>query len=412
MKNKNINKSNAILLNLNYFFLNSIFNNYVLIVITFLFHIVIILRNNLYNSKNNLQKKSLLKNRHLFVLILFFMLSLLLAFVSGNFNIKFGTTLLVFIQIILIFLSVKSTNNKNELFQYFCKYFIKFAFLFSLYAIILYFLGNKYQTYNTSLHSYIQSFKIFGFNFFQTSLGGDTPGTYNVGSLFSNPNTLSYTCLIAIIMSLLFLSNEKKIKVIITDLFLIVGLIISGSRLAVLLAILIIPIYLLTTFIGKKAIYKVLLITIFIFGLIALVYNLNYILTNVNFNGRLELWKTGISNIHFLGGGLNSDNLLIQEKLHSNISMHNSYISFALNFGILPLIIFLLYIFSTINKSVRQANGSIVSKVLIVLLIVFLIFSLSEYTFFACSSYNLVFFMILYCCNDNIDKNNEDIINF
>lgn len=403
---KNINKFNAILMNLNYFLLNSIFNNYLIIVMTFIFQIAIVLRNN--KLENNFK----IKTKHLLVLVIFFASALIMALLGGDFEEKVGATLLVFIQIILIYLSIQSIKNKSEFFQYFCKYFIKFTFALSIYAIVLYFLGNQFQTYNVAIKSYTQNLNLFGFNFFQTSLGGDVPGTYNVGSLLSNPNTLSYTCLLAMIMSLMFFANRKKIKLILINLLIVVALILSGSRLAILLAIAIIPIYLFINFLGKNALNKIFFVFVGILVLIGIIYNASAILSSINFNGRLELWATGLNNLHLFGTGLNSDNLLIRKVLNTSISMHNSYISFAVNFGILPLIIFIIYIVATINKGIKKIKRNSNIKILLFLLFTFLIFSLSEYTFFSCGSYNTLFFIVVHLCQDIDDPKENTLVTF
>lgn len=400
---KNINKFNAILMNLNYFLLNSIFNNYLVILMTFIFQLAIILKN------NKLGNSFKVKTKHLLVLVIFFTLALIMALLGGDFEEKVGATLLVFIQIILIYLSIQSIKNKNEFFQYFCKYFIKFTFILSLYAATLYFLGNQFQVYNSAMKSYTQSLNLFGFDFFQTSLGGDVPGTYNVGSLLKNPNTLSYTCLFAMIMSLIFFANSKKLKVILVNFVIAIALVLSGSRLATLLAVAIIPIYLFITFLGKKALNKIFFVFVIILVLIGIIYNANAILSNINFNGRLELWSAGINNLHIFGTGMNSDNLLIRKVLNSTSSMHNSYISFAVNFGILPLIIFITYIINTINKGIKKIKRNSNVKILLFLLFIFIIFSLSEYTFFSCGSYNALFFIVIYLCQD-IDEQKENIL--
>ena len=96
--------------------------------------------------------------------------------------------------------------------------------------------------------------------------------------------------------------------------------------------------------------------------------------------------------------GLGASGEILKIKLGKEISMHNTYLDFALNYGIFILFVFIIYNILLILNSIRNLLSSTNEKdirrilVQITFLIIILIIGLSEGTVMTFSIYNLLYF--------------------
>ena len=339
--------------------------------------------------------KNIVKNKLIILIVLLLILQLVVSFVSGSISHNLHTIVLLFMQILLAIIVASEKNNKRIDNFLGC---LKIAILLlASYSIIVFFLGSRQQVFSNSLGIYTQQAKIFGITFLQSSIGGDLPGTINVGSLIKNPNGMSFYVLIAIYT--LYFSKQSKKKKIIEFAVLYCSLFLSGSRLAIIISglIPILIIYKRTQSGQFKKFTKDIIVLLTILLIIWLsTSGIIGEIKNINYNGRLERWSVGIQNVTILGKGINEDIAILEKNRMTNTSMHNSYISYAINFGILPLIVLIAYSIILVSNGYKYGKKQ-ESTILLILLII----SISESIFMFYSGMNLLFFMILASLSTN-----------
>ncbi|MDD3304290.1 MAG: O-antigen ligase family protein [Clostridia bacterium] len=368
---------------------------YFVVLIVNLFDILVILLNIKYYKKN--ENKTGISSNIILLFIIFSMLSILLALFSLNSIHILQTTLLIVGNIGIVMLLIISDKEREYTIKKVFAYFLYIVVFLCLYGIILRVFGNQYIT-EVSANEYIQKLSLGGISFTQSACGDPTFG-FMVGSLTNNPNTLSYFCIIALAIKLFYKSN-KKIHGVIEYIALIIGLFISGSRLAIILF----PITLILFYIYKKVqkkenrIIPIILLGMFAIGCFALL-NIDYFTNKIDLNGRDITWTVAIEeiqNVNLIGGGLGSDNQLISEKTGIDASMHNSYLSFFVNYGIIISIGFLSFIIVTLVTRFKVVYLEKNKALCYILFILMLIMALSESVFFVYGSYQYLFFYIMF----------------
>lgn len=201
---------------------------------------------------------------------------------------------------------------------------------------------------------------------------------YMITSLFANPNTFGmyltiglYSCMIK-----MTIRSGKKLYNTMNIIIFIIGIIMSGSRTALISTALVMFLYIIfvSDMINKaKVIFeknkKVIMIIFSIVVLLAIIFLLKINFTEIPIfekftggsRGRTEKW-IGVwklikeNNILFGVGNIDS----IQDPYYSGLAhTHNAYVNMALRGGLLLLISYLMYILSTfkyIYKNVKKLN--------------------------------------------------------
>ena len=341
-------------------------------------------------------KTSGIRNKKTLLLIVILLIQqIFVSIIHGSIQNNIITIFLLFSQIISILVIVDKNRHKNMT-NLIMEYLTKITVLLSVYLIIVYIFGQKNQTYNANLGIYTQNMDLFGIKLAQSSIGGDVLGTYNVGSLLKNPNTMSFFSTISIYS--LSLNNTRKKTKTINLLILLAATLLSGSRLAIALVAalpLVVALIRLHETKKMKQIQGFIPIILLISIIILATSGIGSEIKNINYNGRLERWRVGIENISLFGRGLKTDIDVLNNANIINTSMHNSYISLAINFGIVTSLIYLsLTIFAIIkSKGINKPR-----KLIILLLL--LVISLSESSFMFYCGFNALIFLFLFSIID------------
>lgn len=384
------------------------YNTYII----FLLQIICII----YNISKN-QEKKIYGIGYIVLSVSLFAITLIIDILGEYSNQTIKTTAIVFLNIILfvlMFCSVKKNLN-DSIYNTFSKYFIIYILILCFYAIIIRFFGGTPVYFNTDENGgiqYVQTIRILGINFSQIAIGDTNSFGFGVSSLTGNPNTLSYLVLLGEIIYI-FLKFDKNIlikNIFIMSIF-VITIIISGSRLAIMLFVLVIisKIFLF----NKKSLYKSkkvfvikLLSVIALICIILSILLLNDInlLDNLNLNGRENMWDIALNEIRsniFEMNGLGASKQILAERLGIETSMHNTYLELALSYGVFITIIFVLYnikvIISSIKFLINSVNVENLSIILsqIILLVIILLIGLSESTIMTFSAYNILYFYVI-----------------
>lgn len=349
-----------------------------------------------------------LKKSQLVLLFVFSAVTLILPLYDSYFFDNIRTTLLVLTSIILLYLCIGSQENRDLIINKTFKIFTFVTNVLVIYGLLLYIFGNKSIYYiDISSAEFYQSWNIAGLTLIQSACGDPSHGYY-VGSLTNNPNALSYICIISLIYAINF--EEKKQRKIFQCLLLLVGILISGSRLAKILF----PIIIIARIIfAKTNIFKTrkrLLIYLAMFLiLLLLLINFNTIFNSIDYNGRLENWQIGFKNMSFIGHGINSDNIYLRNYLNHNASMHNSYISLFVNYGWMLASVIVIFFIATLAKMVNNYNNSKDNIFVIILFLTLLIVSLAESTFLVYGCFNYLFFYMIFYFYLEVKKHDNTI---
>ena len=302
------------------------------------------------------------------------------------------TTILLFSQIFFVMVIANSDKDRSTI-EYVYKFFLTTMLLLAIYSIVVYLFGNKVLVYNGAVGAYTQNLNVFGITLSQSGTGGDQIGTVNVGSVLNNPNTLSYFSLIA--LYIVAFSSGKISKKIVKSIVLLVAIYISGSRLAIVLACFIPLMIIVKHYVMGNKVKNIIVAGSILLLIIVGAFNMDQIIANINFNGRMERWQVGIENITLFGRGLKSDELALSGVFGYDTAMHNSYIAMMDNFGIIMtvfLIILLIIILKNLIKSDKKREYLIEFSILSILLIA----SMSESIVFFVGGCNILFFITLF----------------
>ena len=344
------------------------------------------------NYKKN---KSKINKKFFFFIIIGCIISILLPLYNPLFIKNISSTLLVWGTILLLFLIIATQETKEDIFLKVFKYFSYITIFLIIYGLIIYCFGNKSISYDLISNSYYQELNIGGIRLIQSAVGDIKYGHF-VGSLTGNPNTLSFMSIFSITYFLI-IDNSKKSKRLLNIIICILGLLISGSRLGFVLLLLI----LLLDFALKKIDFsnkKNTLGLLFVFMLIVLAisFNFNNIFTGIDLNGRNIMWEIGKNNIELIGHGINSDNIYIHNYLNTYSSMHNSYISLLVNYGIIISSFVILFFITTLINSLKYSHINDINRFIVIIYISLLIIGLSESVFLIFGYLNSLFFYIIY----------------
>lgn len=391
MKNNKLVFLNSVTLVMNVLILLTIFNKGTICLVTnnFLLLICIMFNISYYNKKFKINKK------HLFVLGMFSLISLMLPLYNTYFFNNIKTTILLLSNLILLYFFVASQNDRSIIMENCFKIFSIITEAFVIYGLIIYLFGNQ-SIYQVDINSteYFQSYTIAGIKLIQSACGDLSHGFY-VGSLTNNPNSLSYICIFSLVYVLFF--KTFNLKKIIKIIILFTGVLISGSRLATILFPIIILIRIFfhrKNFVNTKK--TVFLYYVFFIFILILVFNFSSISGSIDYNGRLENWTIGLKNVSLIGHGINSDNIYLNNYLSYKTSMHNSYVSLLVNYGIIFSIIICTFFFITLKKMLLKYELSKEDSFVFVLFLILMIVSLSESTFLVYGCFNTLFFYLIF----------------
>lgn len=341
-------------------------------------------------------------------LIVFFAMVIFMVMFSIYRNETLTTTILVFINILVIciinFLDKEGRITKNIL-----KYFFIFVIFLAIYGIVLRVFGSTPTTSTINGITRSRQFlKIGGLTFSQIVMGR-AGESYGIASLTQNPNSLSYFLIYALIMNTVYAQVKKKKKILHIALYgiIVVGIILAGSRLAVLL----IPVaYLIPKILfikDKRKISIIILTMISVLILTVLLLTLMdiSILENIDLNGRDLLWSNIpeiITNHMLTGEGVGSSILILEELLGvDKASMHNTYFVMISDFGLfLSLIIWVIIVLIVIKniKELIKKEQNINKQQMVLaisIILIILIQGMSESTIFTLSVPNILFFYML-----------------
>lgn len=322
------------------------------------------------------------------------------------------TTILVFINIIFIcvinFLDKDGRISKNII-----KYFFIFIIFLAVYGIILRIFGTEPTTSTINGVTRSRQFLRIGNITLSQIVMGKPNENYGIASLTPNPNSLSYFLIYALIINTVYtqtkkVKKQKKVLNFILYIVIIFGIILAGSRLAIIL----IPIaYLVPKILfmkNKKKISFIILLAISIILLILLYLLLIDfpILESIDLNGRDLLWSNVpriISDHMILGEGVGSSILILEDMLGvEQASMHNTYFVMISDFGLLFTVITCILIIITVIKNIKRViknEYSITKQQQIVLaismIILILLQGMSESTIFTLSVPSILFFYML-----------------
>ena len=246
-------------------------------------------------SKKGLKLSKKQKQFLIFLLILISMIFLMAAFGKYAEETVVTTTLVFSMCLCIILVAWLDKENKNA--YIILKGFLFFAAFLAIYGIILRFFGSTPVIYNINGVSQSRQTLTIGPFYFSQRVMGASSSSYGIASLTPNPNSLSYYLLYAIIInqSLIKLDKVKNVKHIIYYFFyglFVLGIIIAGSRLAILLipVTYIIPrIFLMKNSMQNK-ITLLILISIVAVVFICVIVNVD-LFNMINLNGREAMWS-------------------------------------------------------------------------------------------------------------------------
>ena len=341
---------------------------------------------------------------------------------GGYANETLITTTLIFANIALTTSVCFYISNLEKALQIISKVFVYFMIFLVIYAVIMRCFGGVPQTYfdnGEKLHR--QCISILGVNFYQKTMG-NIYGNFGVASLTQNPNTFSYLCLYAFIFNLIYLKERHKVlKNGLYNVLLIIGILISGSRMAIAL----IPIVIILSFVIKKVKIKHIKVSILIAGIMALVvgifitYNIN-MLSMIDLNGREDSWNVMpeiIKHNFFIGNGLDASKTIIKQLTGLQKGIFNSYYVMIINYGVIISAIFftiiIKYIYNVVKKYKRESkNQKKLYLLTIIIMIIGLLQGITEQNILRFSVWNTIYILLINCsiilCRENINSQGEN----
>lgn len=273
-------------------------------------------------------------------------------------------------KILLLFLIIIFDHNKMENFNRFIKVFNFFVIACILYAVIIKFFGTTPQPYisQNGVSIYKQYLTIGNIQLSQFTMGKDI-NNHAVSSITGNPNAFSYLCAYATMINISLIKlrkidNRKSKKYIIYLLLCIVGVILGGSRSAILAVAIYLIIYDFLEIKAKGKSYiqqrQVVIFFLAIFIVIAILFisqNMQTIKDVFSLNGREIVWnvfmQTFEKNPLFLSGIGNTIEVVRQE-LGYEMSLHNTYFTIIMELGLFLGTFFIMAQFGYIISSIKK----------------------------------------------------------
>lgn len=376
----------------------SITENFVFLFAIFLLHVFTIF----FNLSNTSYK---IYNNHKFILcfVILIIISYLLCLTSIDILSSLKTTTIILGSSLLFLLVLMTNLNASQDIIKSFKFIIMFSAFLCIYGLVIRILGEQYIIDIDGSGNYIQRLSLGNITLSQSACG-DKYFNFMVGSLTGNPNTLSYLSLFSIAM--LSLCKIKFWKKMLLYIILIIGIFISGSRMA-LVSLILFGLYKIFLKIKSRKLLAFYIVLLLILAII-LILNFQIIykdILSIDLNGRNESWTYLIKTFPLIGSGLGNDIL----KLHDigiNSSTHNSYISLITNYGIFLSVIILFIMFLIILHTKKIKSNQLVNtcKALFILL---LIAGISESVFLIYGWFNYLFLLVIFemIRGDNNDNN-------
>ena len=163
-------------------------------------------------KKYNLKMEREIKNITT-VIIVMLLITYLIDLLGGYFEYTISTTTLVFASIIVSFLILYYTKNKESTFEKIMQLFIIFVVFLCIYGLVIRVFGERPRAYIDSNGEkiYRQVLTIGPIHLYQKTMG-NSAGNFSITSMTDNANTFSYLILYAFIMNLYFLKKYKEQK--------------------------------------------------------------------------------------------------------------------------------------------------------------------------------------------------------
>lgn len=326
-------------------------------------------KNEVFNSKLKIQSEVIL----LFFVLLFFMV-LPSLFYPDSF--RFVSVIIFFNLAILlmVFLYLHTINfNRDKSTEDLGRLFIVISVISLIFAALLYTLG-ELQLINNNFYQLKEYPRLYGW--------------------YGNPNRFGSAVAIGVISSIFISGFLKNKKTCITNkiliIFLLIGVVLSGSKGALVSLILALAFYVISTIQLNKKMKKKHLVFIFLFTgvLILLISRMDNIFSDRFVNEIVRL--DSLDNQRF-DIWINTFVILDNNYLYNTIfgngygyfqdyigrSPHNSYIRWLSDFGLLYLLIFALFILSIIRNLTIRNKGDIFLQSLIIYLLTHQLFTQS-----------------------------------
>ena len=305
-------------------------------------------------KKYNLKMEREIKNITT-VIIVMLLITYLIDLLGGYFEYTISTTTLVFASIIVSFLILYYTKNKESTFEKIMQLFIIFVVFLCIYGLVIRVFGERPRAYIDSNGEkiYRQVLTIGPIHLYQKTMG-NSAGNFSITSMTDNANTFSYLILYAFIMNLYFLKKYKEQKSVknfyyFSFILFLVTICFAGSRMGI--ALVIVSYLAMKIFEIKRLKYMITMIVTLIllfltfFSYVSL-YNIDDII-NIDLNGRDELWSIMPEVIQeniFIGKGLDSSRYIVMDKLGRDVTLFNSYFTMIANYGLILSILFYIII--------------------------------------------------------------------
>lgn len=296
--------------------------------------------------------------------------TLIVSILGINLEKSLKTTVLLGGKVILLFFIVILDRNRLKNFKSFIKIFNVFVVFCVLYACIIKFFGNIPQPYvsENGMSIYKQSLYIGGIQLSQYTMGKNI-NNHSVSSITGNPNSFSYLCAYAIAINITLIQlnkfeKKKYRKYILSILISFCGLLMGGSRTAILMTLIYGGIYDFLiikskgeSYIKRRQIFIVLGTLIGVTTILYFWIKPQLIINLLDLNGREEVWKiffdTFKENPLFIAGIGNTIEV-ISKNLGFELSLHNTYFTCIMELGLIFGSLFIILQFAYIISSIRK----------------------------------------------------------
>lgn len=283
------------------------------------------------------------------VLLLYMALTIIATIISSVFELSMLPALVQFLLINFSFLLLKTDTLKGHVVR-FLHFFEVLVCVSVIYSVFLILFGNMTVVNDMRIN-------YFGVPFLgQRAMG--MPGHYGYSSFFRNPNPFGFNCVAVIIWRLTRL-EKLRMQHWLELLLLCVGIYLSSSRAAYVCFALSVFAFLFFTVNDKRI--RVLLIVLFIILAIAVIILffplVRSFVQGVDLNGRENTWPLLIQNIRqhpVFGTGYSSATKYVLSGVAGGT--YNTYLNILCDSGFLGLSVFILFIFVTIAKVLKEFN--------------------------------------------------------
>ena len=281
------------------------------------------------------------------VLLLYMILTIAATFSSSVFELSMLPALVQFLLINFSFFLLKTDTLKEHVVR-FLRFFEVLVYISVIYSVFLILFGSMTVVNNMRIN-------YFGIPFLGQQVMG-MPGRYGYSSFFRNPNPFGFNCVAVIIWRLTRL-EKKRIQHWAELLLLCVGIYLSSSRTAYVCLALSVFMYLFFTLIDRRIrVFLTVLFIILATAVIILFFPLvRSFVQGIDLNGRENTWPLLIQNIRqhpVFGTGYSSATKYVLSGVAEGT--HNAYLNILCDSGFLGLSMFVLFVFLTIAKILKE----------------------------------------------------------